>query len=684
MASTTFIDKQTVITAEWAQDVNDLVYNGEWPGATPSFLVNLAAGATAVTPAAGDNDTSVATSAFVQQEINSAEVNQTKSAFTTTGSSGVYTLTPTTALTSLVAGVRYNVKFHVASTPSMGSTLQVSALVPKNVFQYDSTGTKINPVISTGQLSDVMYDGTDFIVLDPLPPSPAAVVGATPVRQTVLSGATDTSGRASFITGGAGLTASLSATATALTLAFAGGFGSGGQTDFIERITADNSAFWTGLSASNLNYLSMTRVGSGNVTGGATLAPVQYGYSYDQTKQALLHFDGSAGSTTMIDDFGNTWTAQSGAKLQTNSVKFGLSGLGGTGTNNALNGTSDYIRSTVITGLPRTGWSLRAWVNPSALPTAGNNATIVQVGTAAAAGAWLSITNSAGSIKFSYFLSSNGTTQDIASAVQGTTTPVIGTYYFVELTHDIVAGIYRLYVNGVQEASTTNANFVNQSATAVSLATIGARTDAAANNFLNGYIDEFEFLPYCDHPNAVSYSVPVGAKSVAAAGYSSDWFDLASFTMKTPSAASAVAGTNPTFTTSNKLYVGEATTNATTVTNAVSYAFQGKYISGSTAVTANTAFNFSHNIGVPNEVLDKVVVKFRENGTVGWRDAQPQWPANGTGGAFSGYITDQGPTTAGPSNNNVSIKTAATNVGHTVAGAAATTGFYLVQVKRAF
>jgi Concanavalin A-like lectin/glucanases superfamily len=53
---------------------------------------------------------------------------------------------------------------------------------------------------------------------------------------------------------------------------------------------------------------------------------------------ALLHFDGTNGSTTMTDVYANTWTAQVGAALSTAWSKFGPSSL-------LLNGSTDFINT---------------------------------------------------------------------------------------------------------------------------------------------------------------------------------------------------------------------------------------------------------------------------------------------------------------------------------------------------
>jgi hypothetical protein len=152
-------------------------------------------------------------------------------------------------------------------------------------------------------------------------------------------------------------------------------------------------------------------------------------------------------------------------------------------------------------------------------------------------------------------------------------------------------------VNGTQDQSFSSSSKVG----AIFAAYIGCLTAAgAASQFFNGYADKFEFLPYCQHPNGTTYSVPVAAPSISAAGYASDWFDTQQWLMKSPSAASASAGANPTFTANNRLYVGEADTGAAAVSAVRPYAYQGRYDSGwiNTLPAGGTQTLKSHNIGV--------------------------------------------------------------------------------------
>lgn len=95
--------------------------------------------------------------------------NQTYSSFLTTGTSTAYVVTPSPALTSYTTNQRFGVTFHTQGTGS--PTVNISGLGVKNLKQYDSTGTKITPTIAANQITDIIYDGTDFVIVDVLPAS---------------------------------------------------------------------------------------------------------------------------------------------------------------------------------------------------------------------------------------------------------------------------------------------------------------------------------------------------------------------------------------------------------------------------------------------------------------------------------------------------------------------------------
>lgn len=100
-------------------------------------------------------------------------VNQQLTAFTTAGTAPNFTLTPSPAIQAYATPQRFRVKFHAAGAGS--DTINVSGRGPKALKQYDSTGAKVAATIAAGQLTDVEYDGTDCVLLDPLPADPWAM-----------------------------------------------------------------------------------------------------------------------------------------------------------------------------------------------------------------------------------------------------------------------------------------------------------------------------------------------------------------------------------------------------------------------------------------------------------------------------------------------------------------------------
>ena len=94
---------------------------------------------------------------------------ETGVSFTTAGSAGTLTVTTSPAYGTLATGQRMRLKFNVASTGT--DTLNRDTTGAKLLKQYDSTGTKVAAVFAANQLADVVYDGTDYVLLDSLPAS---------------------------------------------------------------------------------------------------------------------------------------------------------------------------------------------------------------------------------------------------------------------------------------------------------------------------------------------------------------------------------------------------------------------------------------------------------------------------------------------------------------------------------
>ncbi|WWQ12961.1 tail fiber protein [Ralstonia phage PQ43W] len=96
--------------------------------------------------------------------------SQSGTAFTTAGTAPAFTLTPAPAVTAYGTSQRFSVTFNAAGTTG-SNTLNVSGLGAKNLKQYNAAGAKVAAIIpAAGFVSDVVYDGTDMVVLDPVVP----------------------------------------------------------------------------------------------------------------------------------------------------------------------------------------------------------------------------------------------------------------------------------------------------------------------------------------------------------------------------------------------------------------------------------------------------------------------------------------------------------------------------------
>lgn len=100
--------------------------------------------------------------------------SQGATAFTSAGTAPAFSLTPVPAIDAYASSLRFQIKFHAAGAGS--DTINISGKGPKALKQYDSAGNKVAAVIQ-GQLTDAVYDGTDVVLLDPLPTAVVPQVG---------------------------------------------------------------------------------------------------------------------------------------------------------------------------------------------------------------------------------------------------------------------------------------------------------------------------------------------------------------------------------------------------------------------------------------------------------------------------------------------------------------------------
>lgn len=102
------------------------------------------------------------------EDVVGAGQIQTFTAFTTAGAAPAFTLTPNPAIANYLAGQRFNVTFNAQGTAG-SNTIAISSLAAKNLKKYDVYGVKQPAYIVANMNTDIVYDGTDFIILNPLP-----------------------------------------------------------------------------------------------------------------------------------------------------------------------------------------------------------------------------------------------------------------------------------------------------------------------------------------------------------------------------------------------------------------------------------------------------------------------------------------------------------------------------------
>lgn len=243
--------------------------------------------------------------------IQSLLKSQTGTTFTTSGTAPNYVLTTSPAFGSYASDQRINATFHATGTTG-SNVINIDGLGNKNLKQYDNTGTKQPAVIVSGMKTDLIYDGTDVIVLDALPASAAAAGG---VRQTVQAAPVNTSGLPNYLpatSSGTTLTSTGVSSTVPIVVNAAGGGGSSGLADRVGVSTSNLS--WTGLTVTNTvkNYLYVDVAANGTLTTGVTtVAPVYQPGGTPAVTSGLFTFNYGE----MLGYLGNGSTAPQGYRV---------------------------------------------------------------------------------------------------------------------------------------------------------------------------------------------------------------------------------------------------------------------------------------------------------------------------------------------------------------------------------
>lgn len=95
------------------------------------------------------------------------------------GTANVLTLTPAPALGSYAAGIIYNLLLTATNTAS-APTINVSGLGAKTVKYNNGSGKVSLPIggLQNGTIATIIYDGTDFVLLNARPYNPATAIAS--------------------------------------------------------------------------------------------------------------------------------------------------------------------------------------------------------------------------------------------------------------------------------------------------------------------------------------------------------------------------------------------------------------------------------------------------------------------------------------------------------------------------
>lgn len=427
-------------------------------------------------------------------------------------------------------------------------------------------------------------------------------------RQCVLTGKVDTAGVPAFFADGSGggvAKLNLVATATPLVLALAGGFNASGSIDYISRLTADAAAALNPLANSNTNHVHATYVSNSSVTWGSCLCPEQDGDQFDRTWQSLIHFEDAAGGP--VDDFGNSWNLGGAAAINATKPAYGVRSLnlsgGGTGAANVKR-----AESTDFAALPVDSWEMSCVTFLDALPATARHDLMCAVNNTGF-GAFVSIDHNGVNARAMLYASSTGSSYDIANAQRGATNLAVNTWYKFRMVFDALAGTYRVYVAaggvGATPVWTPEVQEITVSSSLricpITRMLIGCNYNAGYTNGISGYVDEFRLLPCA---TVTTTETPAGYP-LAINAHPIHWYSPTEGLMYEVTAASGVAGSNPTMTARVRLFTAEADTGAGTVTAIRCRAFLGRFLSAINASwSAGTLIAFADNLGTRRGRVD--------------------------------------------------------------------------------
>jgi len=317
------------------------------------------------------------------------------------------------------------------------SPLVVTGLTNGTAYTFTVTATN---AIGTGAASAASNSVT-----------PATVPGAPTIGTAVAGNAqADVAFTAPGSNGGSAIT---SYTATSSP----GGFNASGASSPITVTGLSNGTAYT------FTVTATNAVGTGSASSASNSVTPAGG-----TSTALLHFDGTNGSTTMTDVYANTWTARSGAALSTAQQKFGSASL-------LLNGSSDYIDTPSAPFVVGSGdFTYEAQIRPGGV--SGSQVIWGKQSGGGFNGVLFFLNNDK-----LYCLAGNGSAWGINFG--GATSLVANVWRHVALVR--YGNVFTLYLDGVADGTQTGAGAISDGGNTQCIGQSGS-----SGAYFGGYIDE--------------------------------------------------------------------------------------------------------------------------------------------------------------------------------------------------
>lgn len=207
-----------------------------------------------------------------------------------------------------------------------------------------------------------------------------------------------------------------------------------------------------------------------------------------------LHMEGANNSTTFTDVKGNTVTAVGDAKLTTAGTQFAFGASCG-----VFDGAGDRLEftGTSVVNFGASKFTIDGHVRPA---TVGTLQVFVDARgtTNDYACSFIVDMNAAGKLRFSASASNAGVNGTWQVQLIGTTTLVAGAEYHVEASRDD-GNVWRLFLNGTQEATATSSLTVGTPATTVFMGA-GCNGAGSVGYYLNGRLKDWRVTKgFCRH-----------------------------------------------------------------------------------------------------------------------------------------------------------------------------------------